>query len=63
MFFGLFEHVAEARAWNDSDRVVLLQCVLTGRSQEAFSSLSVLKSSNYFNIFSVLVYKRGCDRF
>lgn len=35
-FFILFEHVAEARCWSDSDKVLLLQCVLTGRAQEAY---------------------------
>lgn len=35
-FFTLFERVAETRVWSNADRVVLLQCVLTGRGQEAF---------------------------
>lgn len=38
-FFTLFERVADARGWVDSDRVVLLQCVLTGRAQEALCAL------------------------
>lgn len=46
-FFTLFERVADARGWVDSDRTVLLQCVLTGRAQEAFSSMSTSDSSDY----------------
>ena len=38
--FSLFERVADARGWVDSDRTILLQCVFTGRAQEALSSLS-----------------------
>lgn len=36
-FFTLFESVADARGWSDADCVVLLQRVLTGYTQEAFS--------------------------
>lgn len=36
-FFTLFERVADAKCWLDSDRVLMLQCVLTGRAQEAYS--------------------------
>lgn len=46
-FFTLFERVAEARGWVESDRIDLLQCVLTGRAQEAFSSLTTGDSSDY----------------
>lgn len=34
-FFTLFERVAEARWWTDEDKILLLQCVLTGKAQEA----------------------------
>lgn len=37
-FFTLFERVADTRGWTDSDRLVLLQCVLVSRAQEALSS-------------------------
>lgn len=30
LFFSLFEHVADAKNWPESDRVLMLQCVLTG---------------------------------
>lgn len=35
-FFSLFERVAGTRGWSDSERVLLLQCVFTGRAQEVF---------------------------
>lgn len=34
-FFLLFERVAEIRVWSDVERTLLLQCVLTGKAQEA----------------------------
>jgi len=47
VFFTLFERIADARGWVDSDRIILLQCVLTGRAQEVFSSLSLEDSADY----------------
>lgn len=47
VFFTLFERIADARGWVDSDRIILLQCVLTGRAQEVFSSLSLEDSGDY----------------
>ena len=47
VFFTLFERVADARLWSDVDRTVLLQCVFTGRAQEAFASLSAQDSTQY----------------
>ena len=38
-FFSLFEHVASVRGWPQANRVVLLQSVLTGKAQEAYSAL------------------------
>ena len=46
-FFLLFERLAEARQWSDAHRTLLLQCVLTGRAQEAFAALSVADSVRY----------------
>lgn len=54
-FFILFERVAEARTWSDAERVVLLQCVLTGRAQEAFSSLSAPDSGDYLKVKAAIV--------
>lgn len=40
VFFCLFERIAEARNWSDSEQTLLLQCVLSGKAQEAYVSLS-----------------------
>lgn len=37
-FFSLFERVADARRWPDSERTVMLQCVLTGKALFSFVS-------------------------
>lgn len=39
IFFILFERIAEAGCWSDANKVLLLQCVLTGRAQEAYSAI------------------------
>ena len=46
-FFNLFERVAEAHNWPETGRTMMLQCVLTGRAQEAYSALSVAESRVY----------------
>lgn len=46
-FFSLFEHIADAHNWPDSARTLMLQCVLTGRAQEAYSALSDAESQKY----------------
>ncbi len=46
-FFSLFEWVADIRAWPNSARTLLLQCVFTGRAQEVFASLNTQDSENY----------------
>ena len=38
-FFSLFERLAETRGWSDSTRLLLLQCVLVGKAQRAYSAL------------------------
>ena len=40
LFFSLFERVAESRRWLDAERTLLLQCVFTGKAQEAYAALS-----------------------
>lgn len=40
VFFSLFERVAQAEGWSDSDQILLLQCVLSGKAQETYASLS-----------------------
>ncbi|XP_036974500.1 uncharacterized protein LOC119030772 isoform X1 [Acanthopagrus latus] len=46
-FFLLFERLAEARGWSESTCTLMLQCVLTGRAQEAYSCLSSSDSVKY----------------
>ena len=40
VFFSMFERLAEAWGWPDSTCTLMLQCVLTGRAQEAYAALS-----------------------
>ncbi|XP_041849949.1 uncharacterized protein LOC121645524 [Melanotaenia boesemani] len=49
-FFLIFERLADARKWDSSARALLLQCVLVGRAQEAFSVLSVSDSQDYVKV-------------
>lgn len=49
-FFTLFERVAESRGWSDSDHTVLLQCVFTGKAQEAYSALTLRESRVYATV-------------
>ena len=54
-FFALFERVADARNWPDSARTLMLQCVLTGRAQEAYSSLTDADSQKYSSVKSAVL--------
>ncbi|KAK5879880.1 hypothetical protein CesoFtcFv8_022958 [Champsocephalus esox] len=47
ILFVLFERLAEARDWSDVERTLLLQCVFTGKAQEAFAAMTAEDSSNY----------------
>lgn len=49
-FFLLFERLARNRKWSDSEQTLLLQCVSTGRAQEAFSALTTAHSENYLKV-------------
>lgn len=49
-FSTLFERVAESRGWSDSDRTVLLQCVFTGKAQEAYLALTLRESRVYATV-------------
>lgn len=53
--FSLFERVAKSRDWPDDDRT-LLQCVLTGKAQEAYASLSKA-DSRYYDIVKAAVLR------
>uniref|UniRef100_A0AAQ5X4U8 Gypsy retrotransposon integrase-like protein 1 n=1 Tax=Amphiprion ocellaris TaxID=80972 RepID=A0AAQ5X4U8_AMPOC len=46
-FFSLFERVANSRGWPDSERVVMLQSVFTGKAQAAYSALGERESRVY----------------
>lgn len=46
-FFSLFEHLADVMKWPENEQTLLLQCVLTGKAQKAYSSLSVHDSQKY----------------
>ena len=43
------------RGWPEADRVVLLQSVLTGKAQEAYSVLGELESQNYATVKEVIL--------
>jgi len=49
-FFHLFERVAIVHAWMDLEQRLLLQCVLSGKAQQAYSSLSVADSQVYEHV-------------
>ncbi|XP_044000295.1 uncharacterized protein LOC122847010 [Gambusia affinis] len=42
--------VADSRGWSDLDRTLLLQCVFTGKAQEAYSALTVDESKVYTTV-------------
>lgn len=61
IFFVLFEPLAEARNWSDAECTLLLQCVLLGKAQEAFSALSATDSGSYQLVkAAVLLYCCTC---
>lgn len=45
----MFGRVADARGWPD-DHTGTLQCVLTGKAQEAYSALSVTDNLDYDSV-------------
>lgn len=54
-FFSLFERIAEARKWPEGDQALMLQCVLTGRAQEAYSTLSADDCKVYKRVKSAVL--------
>jgi len=46
-FFVLFERVADKQKWPETERTLMLQCVLMGKAQRAYSALSWSDSQNY----------------
>lgn len=54
-FFLMFERLGDARGWSEATRALLLQCVITGRAQEAYSSLSSSECGNYATVKSAIL--------
>ncbi len=46
-FFIFFERIVEATGWPSKEHTLLLQCVLTGRAQEVYSTLSLSDCEHY----------------
>ncbi len=55
VFFTLFERMAEMRDWSNGNCVALLQCVLTGKAQVVFSSMSIDDCRDYDKVKSVIL--------
>ncbi|KAF7648610.1 hypothetical protein LDENG_00154110 [Lucifuga dentata] len=49
-FFSLFERIADVRNWPDTDRTIMLQCVLTVKAQKAYSALSPSDCQDYIKV-------------
>ena len=49
-FFSLLERVAETCDWTDTECTLLLQCIFTGKAQEAYSALSSADSKVYVKV-------------
>ena len=43
----MFERLADAQNWPDSERILLLQCVFTGKAQKAYAALSAEQCTGY----------------
>ncbi len=50
----------DARGWPNSTRTLMLQCVLTGRAQEAYSSLSNSECGKYHLVKSAVLKACSC---
>ncbi|KAI7799880.1 hypothetical protein IRJ41_013806 [Triplophysa rosa] len=50
VFFSLFESIADEREWPETDRTVMLQSVLVGKAQEAYTALSVEERKKYDSV-------------
>ena len=46
-FFPLIECVVNVRGWPEADHVLILQTVLTGKAQEAYSALGEADRQKY----------------
>lgn len=59
-FFTLFERMASLRDWSGDNCVSLLRCVLTGKAQVAFSSMSIDDCKDYDEVKSVILKVYEC---
>lgn len=55
VFFSLFESIADERDWPETDRTVMLQSVLVGKAQEAYTALSVDERKKYDSVKSAVL--------
>lgn len=46
-YFSHFERVAATFGWPEDVWTLLFQCVLTGKAQEIYSSLTLIQSADY----------------
>ena len=46
-FFSMFERLADAQNWPDSELILLLQCVFTGKAQKAYAALAAQHCKGY----------------
>ncbi len=60
VFFTLFERMAEMRDWSNDNCVALLQCVLSGKAQVVFSSMSIDDCRDYDKVKSVILKAYEC---
>lgn len=49
-FFTLFERVSSARQWSDAEKILLLQCVLTGKAQESYTAVCAQENLTYATV-------------
>lgn len=55
MFFALLEHVTESGEWSDSNRVLMLRFVLSGKAQEVFCSSAADPNLQYATVKDVVL--------
>lgn len=54
-FFYLFERLADARGWLEPTRCLMLQCILTGKAQDVYFSLSATDCLKYSMVKSAVL--------
>lgn len=59
-FFSLFERIADARDWSNIYTTMPFECVLTGKTEEAYSALSVSESRVHDTAKSAFIAGHSC---